>query len=235
MVRVQALKEGSSGSFIGFDDSIESINNSREELAAELVDRHSAAQFAVGATLRAQISLETYSDQIHLNWLAQQMTRLGLRHQQQDNCFTWIEDVEKARRLLDQQLNTRWAVELEGLVLENHPTYEAICRPIALSYYWTACESEYATDVMFARQQRLAQLYPRLVHHGIKSFGRRDVLRFLAYICSKACIEKIATTLLGSSKDLTRSGMALLATDPNCPKAHAALTLSFEASEFKTC
>jgi hypothetical protein len=115
------------------------------------------------------------------NWLAQQMTRLGMRYEQRDNCFTWIEDVARAQRLLDQQLNTRWAVELEKLVRENHPTYQAICRPIALSYYWTACESEYATDVMFARPQRLAQLYPRLVHHGIKSFGSQDVLRFLGH------------------------------------------------------
>ena len=115
------------------------------------------------------------------NWLAHQMARLGMRYQQQDNCFTWIEDLPRAQRLLDEQLNTRWAVELEKLVLENHPTYRTICRPIALSYYWTACESEYATDVMFARAQRLAQLYPGLVHHGIKSFGSQDVLRFLGH------------------------------------------------------
>jgi hypothetical protein len=115
------------------------------------------------------------------NWLAQQMTALGMRFQQMDNCFTWIEDAAKAQQLLDQQLNTRWTAELEKLVLENHPTYQAICRPMALSYYWTACESEYATDVLFARPQRLAQLYPRLVHHGIKSFGSRDVLRFLGH------------------------------------------------------
>lgn len=115
------------------------------------------------------------------NWLAHQMARLGMRYEQRDNCFTWIEDVPGAQRLLDQQLNTRWAAELDKLVLENHPTYRAICRPMALSYYWTACESEYATDLMFARPQRLAQLYPRLVHHGIKSFGSQDVLRFLGH------------------------------------------------------
>ena len=50
-----------------------------------------------------------------------------------------------------------------------------------MSYYWTACESESATEVLFARPQRLAQLYPRLVHHGIKSFGSRDELRFLGH------------------------------------------------------
>jgi len=134
------------------------------------------------------------------NWLAQQMTRLGMRYQQQDNCFTWIEEVEKAQRLLDEQLNTRWTVELEKLVLENHPTYRAICRPIALSYYWTACESEYATDVMFAREQRLAQLYPRLVHHGIKSFGSQDVLRFLGHKPPANGVGKFAGELHSSLK-----------------------------------
>lgn len=115
------------------------------------------------------------------NWLAHKMERLGMGFQQQDNCFTWIEDIPQAQRLLDEQLNTRWALELEKLVLENHPTHRTICRPQALSYYWTACESEYATDVMFTRAQRLAQLYPGLVHHGIKSFGSQDVLRFLGH------------------------------------------------------
>jgi len=115
------------------------------------------------------------------HWLARQLTRAKVRFRQQDNCFTWVEDVEKAQRLLDQQLDTRWVLELEQLVQQFHPTHETICRPLALSYYWTACESEYATDLMFAGPQRLAQLYPSLVHHGIQSFGSRDVLRFLGY------------------------------------------------------
>jgi hypothetical protein len=134
------------------------------------------------------------------NWLARQMTRLGMRFQQQDNCFTWIEEVARAQRLLDEQLNTGWAVELEKLVLENHPTYQTICRPLALSYYWTACESEYATDVMFAQEQRLAQLYPRLVHHGIKSFGSQDVLRFLGHKPPANGVGKFAGELNSSLK-----------------------------------
>jgi hypothetical protein len=34
---------------------------------------------------------------------------------------------------------------------------------------------------MFRDAKSLAGLYPNLVHHGIKSFGSRDVLRFLGY------------------------------------------------------
>jgi hypothetical protein len=134
------------------------------------------------------------------NWLASQMTRLGMCYEQRDNCFTRVDDLKKAQRLLDDQLNTRWAVELEKLVLDNHPTYREICRPLALSYYWTACESEYATDVMFARPQRLAELYPRLVHHGIKSFGSRDVLRFLGHKPPANGVGKFAGELNSSLK-----------------------------------
>jgi hypothetical protein len=133
-------------------------------------------------------------------WLARQMTQRGLRFQQQDNCFTWIEDVAQAQRLLDEQMRTSWAVELEKLVRENHPTHRSICHPLALSYYWTACETEYATDLMFARPQRLAELYPRLVHHGIQSFGSRDVLRFLGYKPPGQGVGKFAGELNSSLK-----------------------------------
>jgi hypothetical protein len=115
------------------------------------------------------------------HWLAQQMSRLGLGYAQRDNCFTWVEDVERAQGLLEEQWHTPWALELERLVQQNHPTHPDICRPLGLSYYWTACESEYATDVLFARPERLAALYPSWVHHGIKSFGSPDVLRFLGH------------------------------------------------------
>jgi hypothetical protein len=134
------------------------------------------------------------------NWLASQMTRLGMRYEQRDNCFTWVEDLKRAQQLLDDQLHTRWAIELEKLVRDNHPTCRDICRPLALSYYWTACESEYATDLMFARPQRLAQLYPRLVHHGIKSFGSRDVLRFLGHKPPANGVGKFAGELNSSLK-----------------------------------
>jgi hypothetical protein len=114
-------------------------------------------------------------------WLARQMTKAGLKFEQRDNCFSWIEDLEKAQELAQKQLQTQWPETLKQLVRENHPTHRKICEPLSLSYYWSACESEYATDVLFRDEKRLAELYPSLVHHGIKSFGSVDVLRFLGY------------------------------------------------------
>lgn len=134
------------------------------------------------------------------NWLAHQMTELGLAYEQRDNCFTWLEDVPQAQRLLDAQVHTRWAPLLDQVVAANHPTHEQIRRPLSLSYYWTACESEYATDLMFAQGQRLARLYPSLVHHGIQSFGSRDVLRFLGHKPPQNGVGKFAGELNSSLK-----------------------------------
>jgi hypothetical protein len=114
-------------------------------------------------------------------WLARQMDKAGLAYEQRDNCFAWIKDVPKAQGLLNQQLQVAWAKELEGLLHQVHPTDRVIRRPMRLQYYWTVCQSEYATDVMFKSAAQLEQLYPALVHHGIKSFQSPDVLRFLGY------------------------------------------------------
>jgi hypothetical protein len=114
-------------------------------------------------------------------WLARQMDNAGLAYEQRDNCFAWVKDVPKAQRLLNQQLQVTWAHELESLLQQVHPTDRVIRHPMRLQYYWTVCQSEYATDVMFKSAPELERLYPALVHHGIKSFQSPDVLRFLGY------------------------------------------------------
>jgi hypothetical protein len=46
-------------------------------------------------------------------------------------------------------------------------------------FYWSAAQSEYATDLLFKDARSLAALYPQFLHHGISSFASPDVLRFL--------------------------------------------------------
>jgi hypothetical protein len=114
-------------------------------------------------------------------WLARQMDRAGLGYQRQDNYFAWLEDPHKAQRLMDRQLQCGWRTQLRRVLDQNHPLHREICRPLDWEYYWTCCESEYATDVMFRDPDRLAALYPRLVQHALLSFGSADVLRFLGH------------------------------------------------------
>jgi hypothetical protein len=46
-------------------------------------------------------------------------------------------------------------------------------------YYWSADETEWASDIMFKSPERLAALYPRLIQHGMQNLCSADVMRFL--------------------------------------------------------
>jgi hypothetical protein len=112
------------------------------------------------------------------DWLAAEMTRLKLPHVQRDNTFTFVEDPRRAQRLLDRQLKTNWDVALDRVLESVHPTMRTLFS-VPMDYYWSAEQTEWATDVMFHSADDLAELYPRLVRHGMLHFGGEDVLRFL--------------------------------------------------------
>src|SRR6266567_3021779 len=82
-------------------------------------------------------------------WLSRQMDAAGVPYQRKENCFTALSDVVTAQALFDGQLQTDWPAVCNQLVRDFHPMHEQICRPLPLSYYWSASESEYASDVMF--------------------------------------------------------------------------------------
>jgi hypothetical protein len=115
------------------------------------------------------------------HWLARQLDQAGLGYVQRENCFTWMEDWARAQALARAQLQSSWPALLQPLLEQCHPHASELCRPLALSYYWSVSESEYATDVIFKSPEALARLYPTLIHQGIKHFGSTDVLRFLGH------------------------------------------------------
>jgi hypothetical protein len=109
------------------------------------------------------------------------MDAAGIAYRREDNCFPWIADVAGAQALMEEQLRTHWPSVLDPLVQKCHPLCAEITRPIEREYYWTAAESEYATDVMFGERGALERVYPPLVHHAVMSFGSEEVLRFLGH------------------------------------------------------
>lgn len=112
-------------------------------------------------------------------WLSRQMDKAGMAYRREENCFPWIGDVRRAQELMEQQQATDWPKVLSKLVEQCHPLHEEISRPIEREYYWTAAQSEYATDVMFRNRGRLERIYPSLVHHAIMSFGAEQVMRYV--------------------------------------------------------
>ena len=112
-------------------------------------------------------------------WLARQMDLAGLGYVRRDNCFTEVADVPRAQQFLDQQLRFNWSSFLHRLTQRSHPAHRVLFRDPELTHYWSIDESEWASDVMFRSPQALAELYPRLIRHGITGLSSPDVLRFL--------------------------------------------------------
>jgi hypothetical protein len=70
-----------------------------------------------------------FNIQVGLNgreWLARQMDQERLKYRQQGNCFVWIEDYAQAQKLLDRQLETKWAELLNGFGGQLNPLHESI-------------------------------------------------------------------------------------------------------------
>jgi hypothetical protein len=112
-------------------------------------------------------------------WLSKQMDREGIGYEKHENCFTRIDNLERAQQLfqcLDQQ---GWAGWLEKLATHIHPFLRGKSDLHFKPYYWTLAQSEYATDILFQDPASLKQIYPALVRHAVHHFHSKDVLRFL--------------------------------------------------------
>jgi hypothetical protein len=122
-----------------------------------------------------------FNIQVGLNgreWLARQMDQQGLKYRQQGNCFVWIEDYEEARKLMQRQLEINWAELLNGFAGQLNPLQESLFERYPVSYYWTAYQTEWATDIVFGEKKCLERLMPLLVRHGMLSFSSADVMRY---------------------------------------------------------
>lgn len=113
------------------------------------------------------------------DWLARQMDEKGIDYRKADNRFTWIKDLAAAQSLADEQLKTDWCKLCEGLRQSYHPLHEKIVAPLhGLAYYWTAPQTEFASDILFRSQTTLERLFPRLALHAILNLGCEQVMRF---------------------------------------------------------
>jgi hypothetical protein len=110
--------------------------------------------------------------------LAEQLKRSGIDHEKKENCFTRIDDLPRAQKLLDELERKNWPRVLDEFAHKANPLLRDK-RLKLRGYYWTIRESEYATDVMFKDAAALKAVYPSLVDYAMKRLDTRDVMRFL--------------------------------------------------------
>jgi hypothetical protein len=108
------------------------------------------------------------------------MDEKGLRYRKADNRFTWLEDFQgpgSGRPIAAHRLGKfvrAVAQDLSPAARQNRSS------PQRLSYYWTAPQTEFSSDVLFHDQRVLDRLVPRLMLHGMLNLGCEQVMRFLA-------------------------------------------------------
>jgi hypothetical protein len=123
-----------------------------------------------------------FTVQVCLNgreWLARQMDSAGIGYVKKANCFVAVEDLPAAQALMDQQLGADWPGLLDAVAALSNPAEGRIFAGMPVPYYWSVDESEWASDILFRSPEALAELYPRLVRHGIEVLRSADVLRYL--------------------------------------------------------
>jgi hypothetical protein len=110
--------------------------------------------------------------------LAGELTRQGIAFRQRDNCFTWVKDLERAQHLLNEQVQFDWSAELTRLLTASHASWSK-WPGMDRAPYWSADQTEWATDVLFRSRTQLSRLMPSLIQHALVGLGCADVLRFL--------------------------------------------------------
>jgi hypothetical protein len=125
-----------------------------------------------------------FNVQICLNgreWLARQFAREGRSDLGRvDNCFTWFGNPALAQRRMDDQLTTDWPRALGAIARSLNPLHDDIFAASPMDYYWSAYQTEWATDILFKDPRALADIYPALVRQAVHHFKSPDVMRFLA-------------------------------------------------------
>jgi len=112
------------------------------------------------------------------DWLARAMDQAGLRYEQRDNCFTWVEDIAEAQKIADRFLATRWERELDRFARQINPALPDVLRNFRSQYFWSLRQSEFSTDILFRNPADLDAIAHPLVFHAMASFGSDDIMRF---------------------------------------------------------
>ena len=139
-----------------------------------------------------------FSIQVCMNgreYLATQMSEEKLFNIKEDNCFTYIDDFQRAQELMDNMLKLSWPQHFNEIVQRLNPAHHHIFSKCHQDYYWSVHQSEMATDILFDSSRNLDRIYPSLVSGAINHFSSSDVMHFLGKTLSGSFKGELNTDL----------------------------------------
>ena len=120
------------------------------------------------------------------HWLERSLMQQGIDYIKQDNCFRWIAEMERAQSLADAQLRTDWPGLLNGFARTYFPIMAHLLEECPVDYYWSAEQTEWATDILFRNTGVVDRLFPMLARHGLMVSDSASVMRYLGKIGHEA-------------------------------------------------
>ena len=109
------------------------------------------------------------------NWLAGQLTKLGIGYRMADNAFSHIADWPRAQRISNGWEAKRIHARLDEFARRCCPIY----RDFATGYHWSVDQCEYATDIIFRKQEDLRAIYENLARTAIHTVKPDNIATFL--------------------------------------------------------
>ncbi len=91
------------------------------------------------------------------------MDEKGMAYTRYDNRFPWNEDFLEAQKMFDCMHQINWPKILDSVRRRIHPAHGVMFRGLGFHYYWSAFQTEWATDTVFDSAEALAAIYPPLV------------------------------------------------------------------------
>jgi hypothetical protein len=121
-----------------------------------------------------------FTIQVYVNghdYVARQMTRLGLGFEPRDNAFVQLDDPRRAQQLADKFAKLKWPSILNAYAQKVNPLRRDVLK--RENYYWVTDQAEYSTDILFRSKSALAELFTKLLEFSWLTFTPKDVLGFL--------------------------------------------------------
>jgi hypothetical protein len=116
-------------------------------------------------------------------WLSRKLPAHGIKFTKLDNVFVEVGKLERAQAFADRLSSLPWPRTLDRWTRQINSLMKSLLR--GSRYYWVAPQVEFATDVVFKSRSVLADLYPRLLRHGMLCCGAKSVLGCLGKEAAK--------------------------------------------------
>jgi hypothetical protein len=111
------------------------------------------------------------------NLLASELRNAGIKYTMIDNAFDSLEDADKAQELSDNISIEKLHRKLDEFAWQFCPVYKDFSK----RYHWSVMQAEYATDIVFKKQEHLQRIYGELVATAIHTVKPENIVTFLGH------------------------------------------------------